>query len=97
MLFKLKYDVLFTYVMGSEIIQTDMEFNDFSFCVELLHQAKEKLFSWQHMLEGQVAGVKKINEFKDGFNNDFYIKIINQQEMKKIALILGITGQMDRI
>ncbi len=73
LLFKLKItDVLFTYVMGStKAFKTlDMKFNDFSFCVELPIKAKEKNYSLSNLPSferSRIAGVKKVNEFKDGF------------------------------
>tara|TARA_B100000401_G_scaffold432215_1_gene369272 strand:- start:493 stop:1161 length:669 start_codon:yes stop_codon:yes gene_type:complete len=73
LLFKLNLtDVLFTYVMGSTSAfkELNMKYNDFSFCVELPIKAKKKNFSLDTLpsLErSRIAGVKKVNEFKDGF------------------------------
>ena len=73
LLFKLKItDVLFTYVMGStEAFKSlNMKFSDFSFCVELPIKAKLKNYSLGNLpsLErSRIAGIKKVNEFKDGF------------------------------
>jgi len=65
-------DVLFTYVMGkSEKYKfLDLRSNDFSFCVEFPIKAKFNGFilsntpSYERL---RIAGVKKVNEFKDGF------------------------------
>ena len=73
LLFKLKLtDVLFTYVMGSTkaFKELDMQFNDFSFCVELPIKAKKKNFILGNLPSkerSRIAGIKKVNEFKDGF------------------------------
>ncbi len=73
LLFKLKItDVLFTYVMGStEAFKSlNMKFNDFSFCVELPIKAKLKNYSLGNLPSferSRIAGIKKVNEFKDGF------------------------------
>ncbi len=73
LLFKLKVtDVLFTYVMGSTkaFKKLDMRFNDFSFCVELPIKAKKQnyiLGNLPSIERSRIAGVKKVNEFKDGF------------------------------
>ena len=73
LLFKLKVtDILFTYVMGSTkaFKELDMRFNDFSFCVELPIKAKKQnyiLGNLPSIERSRIAGVKKVNEFKDGF------------------------------
>ena len=73
LLFKLNLtDVLFTYVMGSTKAFKDlnMKYNDFSFCVELPIKAKKKNYSLANLASferSRIAGVKKVNEFKDGF------------------------------
>ena len=72
LLFKLKItDVLFTYVMGSTkaFKELNMSFNDFSFCIELPIKAKKKnyiLGNLPSIERTRIAGVKKVNEFKDG-------------------------------
>ena len=72
-LFKLKItDVLFTYAMGSTLAfkNLNLKFNDFSFCVELPIKAKFKnynLGSLPSHERSRSAGIKKVNEFKDGF------------------------------
>ena len=72
LLFGLKItDVLFTYVMGSTkaFKELNMSFNDFSFCVELPIKAKKKNFilgNLPSIERSRIAGVKKVNEFRDG-------------------------------
>ena len=73
LLFRLNItDVLFTYVMGkSEKYKLlDLKSDDFSFCVELPIKAKFNdfiLLSTPSYERSRIAGVKKVNEFKDGF------------------------------
>ena len=72
-LFKLKItDVLFTYAMGSTLAfkNLNLKFNDFSFCVELPIKAKFKNYNLGNLPSherSRIAGIKKVNEFKDGF------------------------------
>ena len=72
LLFRLKItDVLFTYVMGSTkaFKELDMRLNDFSFCIELPIKAKKKnyiLSNLPSIERSRIAGVKKVNEFRDG-------------------------------
>jgi len=72
-LFKLKItDVLFTYAMGSTLAfkNLNLKFNDFSFCVELPIKAKFKNYNLENLPSherSRIAGIKKVNEFKDGF------------------------------
>ena len=72
-LFNLKIsDVLYTYVMGSAeaFKNLDMKYDDFSFCVELPIKAKKKKFiliDFPSFERSRIAGVKKVNEFRDGF------------------------------
>ena len=72
-LFKLKItDVLFTYVMGKskEYKSLNLKSDDFSFCIELPIKAKFKgfkLLSLASHERSRIAGIKKVNEFKDGF------------------------------
>ena len=72
-LFDLKIsDVLFTYVMGktNKYKELFLKSNDFSFCVELPIKAKFKKFNLSSMPSyerSRIDGVKKVNEFKDGF------------------------------
>ena len=47
-----------------------MSFNDFSFCIELPIKAKKKnyiLSSLPSVERSRKAGIKKVNEFRDGF------------------------------
>ena len=72
LLFKLKItDVLFTYVMGSTkaFKELNMTFNDFSFCIELPIKAKKNyiLGNLPSYERSRKAGIKKVNEFRDGF------------------------------
>lgn len=72
-LFNLKIsDVLYTYVMGSAkaFRNLDMKYDDFSFCIELPIKAKKKNFiltDFPSFERSRIAGVKKVNEFRDGF------------------------------
>ena len=71
--FKLKItDVLFTYVMGKskEYKSLNLKSDDFSFCIELPIKAKFKSFKLLSLASherSRIAGIKKVNEFKDGF------------------------------
>ena len=65
-------DVLFTYVMGKteKYKLLNLKSNDFSFCIELPIKAKLNGFilsSIPSYEKSRIAGVKKVNEFKDGF------------------------------
>jgi glycosyltransferase involved in cell wall biosynthesis len=72
-LFNLKIsDVLYTYVMGSAkaFRNLNMKYDDFSFCIELPIKAKKKNFiltDFPSFERSRIAGVKKVNEFRDGF------------------------------
>ncbi len=72
LLFRLKItDVLFTYVMGSTkgFKELNMSSNDFSFCIELPIKAKKKNFTLGNLPSierSRIAGIKKVNEFRDG-------------------------------
>ena len=72
-LFNLKIsDVLYTYVMGSAkaFRNLNMKYDDFSFCIELPIKAKKKKFiltDFPSFERSRIAGVKKVNEFRDGF------------------------------
>ena len=72
-LFRLKItDVLFTYVMGKskKYKLLNLKSNDFSFCVEFPIKAKFKGFSLLSIPSyerSRIAGLKKVNEFRDGF------------------------------
>ena len=71
--FKLRItDVLYTYVMGKteKYKSLNLESNDFTFCVELPIKAKLnnfRLLSLASYEKSRLAGIKKVNEFKDGF------------------------------
>ena len=73
MLFNLKIsDVLYTYVIVSAkaFKNLDMKYDDFSFWVELHIKAKKKNFiltDFPSFERSRIAGVKKVNEFRDGF------------------------------
>lgn len=65
-------DVLYTYVMGStkKFNNLNMKYDDFSFCVELPIKAKKKnyiLSDFPSFERSRIAGLKKVNEFRDGF------------------------------
>ena len=65
-------DVLYTYVMGKskKYKQLDLKSDDFSFCVELPIKAKFIGFilsSIPSYERSRIAGIKKVNEFRDGF------------------------------
>jgi len=50
--------------------ELNMSFNDFSFCVELPIKAKKKnyiLGNLPSVERSRKAGIKKVNEFRDGF------------------------------
>ena len=72
-MFKLNIsDILFTYVMGSTkaFKSLNLRFDDFSFCVELPIKAKSKNYQISDlasMERSRIAGIKKVNEFRDGF------------------------------
>jgi len=71
--FKLKItDVLYTYVMGKteKYKSLNLESNDFTFCVELPIKAKFNNFRLSSLASyerSRLAGIKKVNEFMDGF------------------------------
>jgi len=73
LLFKLNIsDVLFTYVMGSTKAFKSLKIKnkDFTFCVELPIKAKfmkYKMICLPSYERSRIGGVKKVNEFKDGF------------------------------
>ena len=71
--FKLKItDILYTYVMGktSKVKNLNLNFKDFSFCVELPIKAnknKLSLATSKANERARIAGEKKVNAFRDGF------------------------------
>ena len=65
-------DILYTYVLGNteKAKKLNLEQKDFSFCVELpikAHKSKYKLISTVAHERSRIAGIKKVNAFKDGF------------------------------
>ena len=73
LLFNLKIsDVLFTYVMGktSSFKSLKLKNRDFTFCIELPVQAKFNKLRFKTIPSyerARISGIKKVNEFKDGF------------------------------
>ena len=73
LLFKLNIsDVLYTYVMGKtdSFKNLALNYNDFTFCVELPIKAKFKslrMFDFPSYERPRISGKKKVNELKDGF------------------------------
>ena len=73
LLFRLNIsDVLFTYVMGKTLAfkSLDLKRKDFRFCIELPVLAKlkkYKLISRPSYERSRLSGMKKVNEFRDGF------------------------------
>ena len=65
-------DILYTFVLGNteKAKNLNLEQKDFSFCVELpikAHKSKYKLISTVAHERSRIAGIKKVNAFKDGF------------------------------
>ena len=65
-------DILYTYVLGNteKAKKLNLKQKDFSFCVELpikAHKSKYKLISTVAHERSRIAGIKKVNAFKDGF------------------------------
>ena len=73
LLFDLKLsDILYTYIVGKtyRIKELELKYNDFRICVEIPIKAKsKKLFfvSTPSIERKRIAGIKKVNAFKDGF------------------------------
>ena len=73
LLFDLKLsDILYTYIVGKtySIKELELKYNDFRICFEIPIKAKsKKLFfvSTPSIERKRIAGVKKVNAFKDGF------------------------------
>lgn len=73
LLFDLKLsDILYTYIVGKtySIKELELKYNDFRICVEIPIKAKsKKLFfvSTPSIERKRIAGIKKVNAFKDGF------------------------------
>ena len=65
-------DILYTFVIGNTIKVNKLKLKsfDFRYCVELPIQANKKFFkiiSCHSIERPRIAGVKKVNAFKDGF------------------------------
>ena len=65
-------DILYTYVMGktTSFKKLKMSQKDFRFCVELPIKAKMLKMKMTNNVaheRSRIAGIKKVNEFKDGF------------------------------
>tara|TARA_B100001123_G_C14934465_1_gene877102 strand:+ start:72 stop:743 length:672 start_codon:yes stop_codon:yes gene_type:complete len=65
-------DILYTFVMGNteKVLSLKLERKDFRFCVELPIKAKRKNLQISDIGSNErkrIAGIKKVNEFKDGF------------------------------
>ena len=73
MFFSLKIsDILYTFVMGQteSFKKLNVTNNDFRFCVEFpikMQRKKMKYFSISSYEKKRIAGIKKVNAFKDGF------------------------------
>ena len=65
-------DILYTFVMGQteSFKKLNVTNNDFRFCVEFpikMQRKKMKYFSISSYEKKRIAGIKKVNAFKDGF------------------------------
>ena len=65
-------DILYTFVIGDtkKIIKLNLKQKDFTLCVELPIKAKNnnlKISDISSNEKSRIGGVKKVNEFKDGF------------------------------
>jgi len=65
-------DILYTYVLGKTISikKLKIKSNDFSFCIELPIKAQRANMRYSCIAsyeKARISGVKKVNEFKDGF------------------------------
>jgi glycosyltransferase involved in cell wall biosynthesis len=65
-------DILYTFVVGDtqKILSLDLKQKDFTFCVELPIKAQKNLLKISDIPSNEksrIGGVKKVNEFKDGF------------------------------
>jgi glycosyltransferase involved in cell wall biosynthesis len=71
--FKIKLsDILYTYVLGKTVLfkKCKLKENNFCICVELPLQIHSKNFRYSEISsyeKKRIAGIKKVNEFKDGF------------------------------
>jgi hypothetical protein len=64
-------DILFTYILGktSSFKNLQLQYNDFSICVELPIKVKKKNYNYvtiSSFERKRIAGKKKVNAFKDG-------------------------------
>jgi len=72
-LFSLKInDILYTYIMGTTQLFNNLNISskDFRFCVELPIKIEKNKYSYVSIPsyeKKRIAGVKKVNNFKDGF------------------------------
>ena len=72
-LFSLKInDILYTYIMGTTQLFNNLNISskDFRFCVELPIKIEKNKYSYASIPsyeKKRIAGVKKVNNFKDGF------------------------------
>ena len=72
-LFKLNLgDILFTYILGKtkSFKKLNLKYKDFRLCVEIPIKAKKMKMNYSSIPNYErkrVAGIKKVNEFKDGF------------------------------
>jgi len=65
-------DILYTFVMGNveSFKKLNVKNSDFRFCVEFpikMQKKKMKYFSIPSYEKKRIAGIKKVNAFKDGF------------------------------
>ena len=65
-------DILYTFVMGNveSFKKLNVKNSDFRFCVEFpikMQKKKMKYFSIPSFEKKRIAGIKKVNAFKDGF------------------------------
>ena len=78
-IFRLKIsDILYTFVIGDvkQFKKLNIQSLDFGFCVELPIMAKKNnmaLSTYPSYERKRIAGIKKVNEFKDGLKILFYM------------------------
>jgi glycosyltransferase involved in cell wall biosynthesis len=71
-------DILYTYVLGktSSFKQLDLKSKNFNICVELPIKAERNKMSYTDFPSKErprIAGFKKVNEFRDGFNILYFL------------------------
>ena len=71
-------DILYTYVLGrtSSFKQLDLKSKNFNICVELPIKAERNKMNYTDFPSKErprIAGFKKVNEFRDGFNILYYL------------------------